>query len=58
MVTGLGPGDYRIYAWQDFSHMAYRESRVLNQYADSAAQVLLQNDAMNQSVNVNLIQEQ
>jgi hypothetical protein len=58
MVTGLAPGDYRIYSWPDLSHLAYRDPGVLNEYADSAGEVILQSGAMNQSVNVNLIQEQ
>ena len=57
MISGLGPGDYRIYSWQDFSNLAYRDSNVLNQYADSGT-VILEDGAMNQSVNINLIQEQ
>ena len=58
MVTGLGPGDYRIYSWPDLAHMAYRDPSALSQYADSAASIILQSGAMNQSVNVNLIQSQ
>jgi hypothetical protein len=58
MVTGLGPGDYRVFSWPDLSHVAYRDPGVLRECADSSAEVLLQSGAMNQSVNVNLIQEQ
>lgn len=56
-VTGLGPGEYRIYSWPDLSHVAYRDPNVLREYADSASEVTLHSDAMNQSANVNLIQE-
>lgn len=54
-VSGLGPGEYRIYSWPDLSHLAYRDPGVLSEYADRAASVILQSGAMNQSVNVNLI---
>jgi hypothetical protein len=57
-VSGLAPGEYRIYSWPDMSHMAYREPSVLNQYVGSAASVILQSGAMNQNVNVNLISNQ
>ncbi|MGC2213197.1 MAG: carboxypeptidase-like regulatory domain-containing protein [Silvibacterium sp.] len=58
MISGLGPGDYRIYSWPDLAHMAYRDPSVLSQYADSAGEVVLQDGAMNQIMNVNLIQGQ
>lgn len=58
VITGLGPGGYRIYSFADLWHMAYRDPNVLGEYADRAASVLLQSSAMNQSVNVNLIQSQ
>jgi hypothetical protein len=57
-VSGLAPGEYRIYSWPDLSHMAYRDPGVLNQYVGSAASVILQSGAMNQNVNVNLISSQ
>jgi hypothetical protein len=57
-VSALGPGGYRIYSWADLSHMAYRDPSVLSEYADRAVSVILQSGAMNQSVNVNLIQSQ
>ena len=58
MISGLGPGDYRIYSWPDLAQMAYRDPSVLSQYADSAGEVVLQDGAMNQNINVNLIQGQ
>lgn len=57
-VTGLGPGEYRIFSWPDLSHVAYRDPSVLREFADSSAEVLLQSGAMNQSANVSLIQNQ
>lgn len=57
-VSGLGPGDYRIYSWPDLSHIAYRDQSVLSEYADRATNVILESGAMNQSVNVSLIESQ
>jgi uncharacterized protein (DUF2141 family) len=57
MISGLGPGGYRVYIWQDFSGVAYRDPSVLHQY-DAAAEVWLQNDAMNQSVTIDFTQSQ
>jgi hypothetical protein len=58
VIAGLRPGGYRVYCWQDFSEVAYRDPNVLHRYEDSAEEVSLQDGAMNQNVNINLIQSQ
>jgi hypothetical protein len=53
-LSGITPGDYRIYAWEDIEPFSYYDANILRQYEQQGKLVRIQ-EASADSVDVKII---